>query len=402
MDRQDIDALLIGALYGELTPADEARLAAHLESHPGDRSALDGLKVARDAVQQSRIFDVQAEPPQAISAVLLQEAARRAPRSSKLADPDRRESWLFRFVRSFASHPAMAAAAMLVVVVGVAGTLYMRNGDQFAEKTAGPAPATAQTAQTDTERADEPAAVAVAAADAGIVENDKDIAAGAGSASAGYNVALADDGERKQEAADRQKKVAKAPAHESKKGYVEVTTPDRMPKEMDDKNAEVAKRDVAAGESLAGAGGAPPGAPVANMPETTAQATPPADYSRSKTATVAKPTAPTPAQGKFAEAPPPPPQTQPAPQAPAGPATNGPLLAWAKQTHAQVVALVKKGDCGSAAKLAAQVKTRAPDYFAQNMRDDRQLKSCMAYITDAADKEERAAPKKAAKATDTK
>ena len=82
MDRQDIDALLIGALYGELTPADEARLAAHLESHPADRSALDGLQVARDAVKQSRIFDVQADPPQAVSAILLQEAARRAPRTA--------------------------------------------------------------------------------------------------------------------------------------------------------------------------------------------------------------------------------------------------------------------------------------------------------------------------------
>src|SRR5512135_328633 len=115
MDRQDIDALLIGALYGELTPADEARLAAHLESHPADKSALDGLKVARDAVKQSRIFDVQADPPQAISAVLLQEAARRAPKAPKTAgDPERRESWFHRFLRSFASHPAMAAAAMLV------------------------------------------------------------------------------------------------------------------------------------------------------------------------------------------------------------------------------------------------------------------------------------------------
>ena len=47
MDRQDIDALLIGALYGELTPADEARLAAHLDSHPTDRGALDDLKSAR-------------------------------------------------------------------------------------------------------------------------------------------------------------------------------------------------------------------------------------------------------------------------------------------------------------------------------------------------------------------
>jgi hypothetical protein len=30
VDREDSDALLIGALYGELTPAEEARLQAHL------------------------------------------------------------------------------------------------------------------------------------------------------------------------------------------------------------------------------------------------------------------------------------------------------------------------------------------------------------------------------------
>jgi len=42
-DRMDIDALLIGALYGELTFADEARLTAHLESYPADRNALADL-----------------------------------------------------------------------------------------------------------------------------------------------------------------------------------------------------------------------------------------------------------------------------------------------------------------------------------------------------------------------
>lgn len=422
MDRQDIDALLIGALYGELTPADEARLSAHLDSHPADKTALDGMKVARDAVKQSRIFDVQSEPPQAISAVLLQEAARRAPK--KVADPERREGWFARFVRTFASHPAMAAAAMLVVVVGVAGTLYMRNGDQFAEKTATPPSTATGPVALDNTRPDEaPMQGAIAASDAGVAGNDKAADPYAAAAGSGYNVALADDeaqsGKLKQQAEKDEGKiaaVAKAPAHESKKskGYVEVTTPDRMPKEMDSKNAEVAKADMAAGESLAGAGGAPGNAPATNMPETTtAQATPPpADYSRSKTATVAtKPTpkqAPKQAQDKFADAPPqaqpPPPQAQPTPQAPAGPATNSTLLAWAKSQHAQTIELVKKGDCGAAAKLAAQVKERAPDYFAQNMRDDRQLKSCMAYITDAAEKDEqRAAPsKKAARATDTK
>jgi hypothetical protein len=418
MDRQDIDALLIGALYGELTPADEARLAAHLESHPADRSALDGMKVARDAVKQSRIFDVQAEPPQAISAVLLQEAARRAPK--KVADPERRESWFSRFVRTFASHPAMAAAAMLVVVVGVAGTLYMRNGDQFAEKTA----SQQDVAQVDngTPRAEQAPAAAVA--DAGAVAPNDPSAAG----SAAYSVGLAEGQMAKDDEAKKQ--VAKAPESPKKKGYIEVTTPDRMPKEMDSKNAEVARGDIAAGESIGGAGGAPRGAgPATNAPETTiaqatptapatppvAHATPPsraattgsapgADYSRSKTATVAKPAPAQASDDKFAEPPPPPPQAQPqpVPQAPPGPATNTTLLAWAKAQHSQAIELVKKGDCTGAAKLAGQVKQRAPDYFAQNMRDDRQLKSCLAYITDAAEKDEqRAAPKKA-KATDSK
>ena len=54
--------------------------------------------------------------------------------------------------------------------------------------------------------------------------------------------------------------------------------------------------------------------------------------------------------------------------------------------------------------IAVQVRNRAPDYFAQNMKDDRELKSCTAYITDAVDKEERANTKaKASKrATDSK
>ena len=136
VDRQDIDALLIGALYGELTPAEEARLQAHLESHPADRSALDDLKSARTAVRESRILELQADPPQSVSALLLQEAHRRAPRNA----PERhaKEGWFARFVRLFAMHPAMAAAASLVLVIGVAGTLYMTHGPEVAETTMPP------------------------------------------------------------------------------------------------------------------------------------------------------------------------------------------------------------------------------------------------------------------------
>jgi hypothetical protein len=126
-DRTDIDALLIGALYGELTAADEARLTAHLESHPADRTALADLTRTRAAVRDSRLLAFELEPPQAISAILLREASRRAPRPARQT-----ASWFQRFTRAFMAHPAMAAAAMLVLVVSVAGTLYLRGSDQLA------------------------------------------------------------------------------------------------------------------------------------------------------------------------------------------------------------------------------------------------------------------------------
>lgn len=134
VDRTDIDALLIGALYGELTPADEARLRAHLESHPADRTALDDLTRTRAAVRESRILIFQFEPRQAISALLLQEASRRAPRA--VTDRGEGATWFQRFVRSFMAHPAMAAAATLVLVITAAGTLYLRGTDQFAKSEA--------------------------------------------------------------------------------------------------------------------------------------------------------------------------------------------------------------------------------------------------------------------------
>jgi hypothetical protein len=133
VDRTDIDALLIGALYGELTPADEARLTAHLESHPADRTALEDLTRTRAAVRDSRILAVQHEPSHAISALLLQEASRRAPRAPA---GEAGASWFHRFVRSFAAHPAMAAAATIVLVVAAVGTFYLRGEDQFAKSEA--------------------------------------------------------------------------------------------------------------------------------------------------------------------------------------------------------------------------------------------------------------------------
>src|ERR1041384_6030871 len=104
-DRMDIDALLIGALYGELTPADEARLTAHLESHPADRTTLADLTRTRAQIRESRVLAFQAEPPQAVSALLLQEAARRAPKPQPQRES---EGWFQRLSRVLMAHPALA------------------------------------------------------------------------------------------------------------------------------------------------------------------------------------------------------------------------------------------------------------------------------------------------------
>ena len=77
-------------------------------------------------------------------------------------------------------------------------------------------------------------------------------------------------------------------------------------------------------------------------------------------------------------------------------------LAWAKDTHARVTALVKEGKCQAAAPLAIAIRNRTPDYYNSYVATDRELKPCMPYITDATEHSERTSPKAAAKASDTK
>lgn len=128
----DFDALLIGALYGELSAVEESRLQAHLAAHPADQQIMRELTRTREAIRESAALAI-VEPPQAISALILQEAARRAPKFA--VEPATAESgsrWM-RFLSSFLAHPALAAAAMVVVVVGVFGTMYLRNKHQVSE-----------------------------------------------------------------------------------------------------------------------------------------------------------------------------------------------------------------------------------------------------------------------------
>ena len=419
LDVQDIDALLIGALYGELTPADEARLAVHLESHPTDRTALDDLTHARTVVRESRILQFQYEPPQAISALLLQEAARRAPK--KVAPSEEKESWFHRFVHSFMSHPAMAAAAMLVLVVGVAGTLYLKHDKQFADESA---PARDSVAQTIAPT--EPATQEIAAGAAGAKGHDRDqnqnddgvaahggyyygaqgsaaAAAPATGSGSAYNADLAEDSTGKRvgrkdavnskldeggKSGDRfEQQKQKNTAHE---GVVVHTPPALVPREIPTTEAKrpPPKVAVAAGDSetkpeIARAengrgnspGGPPAADPTANAITGSVASPPPPQQSPSATPP-ATPTAPPAATVRERTA------DKPSPDN-----AESTLVGWAKDQHLRVQAFVKAGKCQDAAKLALDISSKAPDYYAQFVATDRALKACASYINDARDKE---------------
>lgn len=427
VERQDIDALLIGSLYGELSSADEARLQAHLESHPADRSALADLTHARDVVRESRILQVQVDPPQSITAVLIQEAARRAPK------PAPEHSWFQRFMRSFMLHPAMAAAAMLVLVVGVASTMYVRKGDQFASQSK--APSNDQSAVMSP-AAPEPTSEITRQGETMLRAND-DVGGGEAQVAAGsaaYGVTL-DEGApgrvdqlgaatRDGKLADNKPtdarfetttskgagmgaKQAKPPSKE--RAYLELNTPAQAPKDLDAPLAKksaakptntkvTAKADVADFGDMtvnrAPSGGAATGMaspdPAPSAPRAAAPAEP-----RAQPTTTPSPDrrAPT----KTTTSPPPPPvavarpaeekaKTQDKAAAKPEPKPD-PELAWAKEQHNRVIAQIRGNNCTAAANTALALERRASAYYAQHVETDRRVRQCLAYITAAREKE---------------
>lgn len=137
----DFDALLIGALYGELSAVEESRLQAHLAAHPSDHEIFRQLTRTREAIRASAALAI-VEPPQAISALLLQEAARRVRgRTAEIraAASEKEPSRWMRWLASLMAHPGLAAAAMAVLVVGVFGSLYLRDKHEVAEAVLAPA-----------------------------------------------------------------------------------------------------------------------------------------------------------------------------------------------------------------------------------------------------------------------
>ncbi|HUS63896.1 MAG TPA: zf-HC2 domain-containing protein [Kofleriaceae bacterium] len=157
----EIDELMMDWLYRELDPSSSQAVEAHVGGCARCTAEIGSLRRTREVFREMAGDE---EPPAAVSAILLHEAARRAPavapRGAEAGFWDRVRAW---FQPLFA-HPAAAAMATLVLVAGVAGVLYVRNGSDMAKSDRVATSAATPPAGTTTMKADEPTGGAVATA----------------------------------------------------------------------------------------------------------------------------------------------------------------------------------------------------------------------------------------------
>jgi hypothetical protein len=400
-DRHDIDALLVDAVYREREGghepdgADRARLDAYLASHPHERAALDAMKHTRARVQEARLGLPDAEPSAAVSALLLQEAARRAPARARGGQPTGGVlAWLSGALRPMFAHPALASAAALVLVGGTAGALYLRSGSALYEPTASPAvePAAAapEIARAEPVPGDTFAATLdeVQAADLGAGKNAAGLPDVTATLTGSGDPAAAEVRTRAVEQALRESAGApvtvQVPRQDRGRGALarslDVTTTDPELKELDD-------------DAFAGAR-AQKAAPKPTAPAPKQEAEKKGDAAGADRLASAPAAEPAPAPAPVAAA--------------AAPSTarydasrEEERAAWARGQHQRAVAAVKRNDCNEAAALAAEIAVRAADYYAASVSDDRNLRPCKPAIERARKRDaERRAKSRAPAAND--
>ena len=403
LDRQDIDALLMGALYGELSPDESTRLDEHLSAHPQDKIVLDGLSRARQAVKDSLILSAQAEPPAAVSALLMQEAARRAP-----APREQRAGWFAKLVAAM-RHPAVAAVTVVVLIAAVGGTIYLKNGGRAVVDHEVASKQEAQAQQPTTPATTAAATPAAGSGSAAIADEGGAIAESDNGS--GYSADLqTNDGH-----AGTGDKVAAPTGTEHKrpqkgKDYIEVRTHGPTVKDpdtgesVDTENGKLAKN----ADEKPTAPPPPPAEPDRDRSKAGAKTTTTvivpgddrADTSMGLSGDLdtnsgyGTTTGSTGSANAGAGAAP---QYSSAAGATSGGGTTPPdPNAAAKGLHTRLTGLVKANKCPEATKVALDLYARYPDYYNQFVANDRKVKACKPYIDNARRKKNDAA-KKAAK-----
>ena len=136
LECKDIDGQMMDWLYDELDDTSSAPFAEHIDGCARCQTELDSLTRTRAALRALPDDD----PSPGITQILLHEAAKRAPskraRATSIAD-DRDKpgalAWLFGWMKPALAHPGLAAFACLVLVAGVAGSLYVRGKGRTTE-----------------------------------------------------------------------------------------------------------------------------------------------------------------------------------------------------------------------------------------------------------------------------
>jgi hypothetical protein len=367
-NRQDIDALLVGALYGELDVAERARLDAHLSSHPEDRAELDAMERTRAQVRRGLADMPQAEPSPSISQLLLRAAKDGAPRAVVAAEVREESAWA-RFVAwlvPVARHPAFATAAVVLLVAGTATALWMRDAGKVSEPTQ-TRPAAASAAPTHDEGGADSWRSSSGSASASGSASSAAIGAADKYKANGYRVDLAQD-ERQAKAAEAPKTVAKddgaarrdrhTAAAAAAAGKNAPTDTDGMVVQPHGAGSDVSIQEALDAEDDAnmynhdatekkgglgagsGSGGGATGT-VGPAPSVTSNEPKPADPAHTE---------------------------------------------WAQGAHQRLIQLVADGKCPDAGRLGAEIKDKAPEYFAANIANDRRVRQCKQYIETQAKK----------------
>jgi hypothetical protein len=416
---QHLDALLIGALYGELSLAEKSELDAHLLAHPADANALAQLRRTHAVVRSGGLPQCFVEPPQAVSALLLQEASRKAPKKSLLSPSESKQTgWFARFVRSFATHPALAAAASLVLVAGIGGVLYMR-GSATVEPTMAPTAATTeQSPVASNGRGDgqgnlggdsDGRMIADNQAGSGVIQGNLETEPSLRNKNQvnEYQAALEEGNYKTRDdkpAPDVAKPVVKDPRpHDGKKKYIPISTSGGPTvKDIADPEAKIPTdrkepitlaladdgAEKVATNAISGGGnyyrGAPGRAPSGgSSADSNARETAPAPQAVSAPATTM------PAPDMVAAAPVAPVTKKVAQSEAKGQAATVKLdgneraateLAWAQTEHEKLKKLVDSNKCVEAGKMGSAIADRAPEYYQEHVANDRKVQSCMAYI----------------------
>lgn len=378
LECRDIDGLMMDSLYQELARDQKGDFDAHLDGCARCQGELAMFQRTREAVAAMP----EVEPPSSISAILLHEAAKASPAPARAAAPldDDDEpagilGWFSRLLNPIVLHPAATAMATLVLVAGVAGSIYIRGDHRV----------------TTHEAASVVAAPEPALEHRGGLMRMPDDTASRAAGEAGYAADIApleqevgrwDDGAKGNGAPEPEGKLAETTQRVSRGGERAVVAP---PKTGKNKSAPTVANAVSGTDVLVDLDDAPgDGLELAKK----------------------KPAVVTPS------APPPPPAQDPSPSTAPGnyrvykeeeKASDKTVAdkrksetVWAAGKQQQLEEAAKLKRCQDAARIANDILDRNPDYYYQRVDRSSSVKTCSGFVSAERDRRAQSRGKKRA------